>query len=144
MPQRIASNQTAVKPFVVNGPIPVREVGCTGASLNLTDFIAVKDQMEHWSNGGGRVGHKNWHAEFRHGVVWYMCNCKLTWEDSVPREELDHALALMNERCGVDYSGWVWSKLWEKGFNLQPATALVGRRPPQLCPHECLWHHIGE
>ncbi|KAH6647545.1 hypothetical protein BKA67DRAFT_577817 [Truncatella angustata] len=49
---------------------------------------------------------------------------------------------LIKDKCGEGRSGWVWSKQWEKGFNLQSLTVAAPRRPAALCPLFCIYPAI--
>ncbi|KAK5635326.1 hypothetical protein RRF57_011038 [Xylaria bambusicola] len=133
--------------------IPVTSKKCMGDQLEKEYFLGAKESMITWSDLGGRVvpgfyygkscpediGSTACCQEDEKGVTWYVCNCKLIWQDPVPRWELDEVQSILNETCGEWQSGWVWSKKWEKGYNVVPKQWYKVRVKDhlQICPPGC-------
>ncbi|KAI3322950.1 hypothetical protein HD806DRAFT_536130 [Xylariaceae sp. AK1471] len=96
--------------------------------------------MALWSEAGHKIHATGYHAETDQNVTWYICNCKLFWFDRVPRAELDDAESILDKKCGPNQSGWVWSKKWQKGFNVVPTDWFEHQVKEELnfCPKGCL------
>ncbi|KAI1866229.1 uncharacterized protein JN550_007617 [Neoarthrinium moseri] len=124
--------------------IPVTDVGCGGDVLDPSDTAEAKKKMIRWDRAGNKVDQKNWHPEYFNGTVWYLCNCKLFWRDGAPEEELNQVEQILSETCGPAHTGWVWSKPWQKAYNVASVKTISGKKPPHLCPRHCMWAHIGD
>ncbi|KAH8163628.1 hypothetical protein CIB48_g4597 [Xylaria polymorpha] len=117
-----------------SGPrkIPVTMMKCTNHILSEEDYLGAKEKMISWSANGGRVYPGSYQAkgfpDDRSGATWYLCNCKGAWADKAPRWELDYVQQILEEKCGKWQSGWVWSKKWQKGFNIAPTDGFLDRQ----------------
>ncbi|KAI0971042.1 hypothetical protein F4678DRAFT_433536 [Xylaria arbuscula] len=138
-----SENTTTYETYGVPLKIPVATKKCLGHKLSKKNFLSGKEQMIAWSEHGGTVVPGGRHAESypnaTSGVTWYNCNCKYFYFDSVPRSELDQVQKILEGECGKWQSGWVWSKEWEKGYNVVPTewfrAALDSNQP--VCPPAC-------
>ena len=121
--------------------IPVSMWGCTGKTLNGSDVkVALKEAVKwgkHWRVMPREV--EWWDGD---EATWWICNCKIFDSDPVVDNELWDVLDILEQECGTRYqSGWVWSKRWNKGFNL---ATIDDRRSvddgdhDDLCPRGCL------
>ncbi|RWA06503.1 hypothetical protein EKO27_g8605 [Xylaria grammica] len=124
--------------------VPVTMKKCMGDDLNKEYFLAAKENLVDWSEEGNALIASSYHAESypddRRGVTWYICNCKWFARDTVPRWELDDVQRVLAEECGDWKSGWVWSKKWEKGYNVVPTEWFYDKRTShlRLCPPLCI------
>ncbi|KAI1758307.1 hypothetical protein F4782DRAFT_477329 [Xylaria castorea] len=126
-----------------NRQIPVAMMKCMGDKFEKLNYLGAKNNMIDWSATGGAVMPGAYHSESfpdnRFGVTWYICNCKYFHKDKAPRWELDEVQRLLEEKCGEWQSGWVWSKKWEKGFNVVPTDWLRYKLEDgkDICPPHC-------
>jgi hypothetical protein len=127
--------------------IPISAMKCMGHQLRREDIKGAKERMIKWYESGNKVRPTRYHAE-RHppeddwlGTTWYICNCKHFWWDPVPRAELDDVERILEEKCGPNQSGWIWSTRWQKGYNVVPTAWFEPRREVEshICPMNCLW-----
>ncbi|KAF2963030.1 hypothetical protein GQX73_g10535 [Xylaria multiplex] len=125
--------------------VPVEGTTCTGYALDKENFLSAKNNLIAWSDNGGRVKGKSFHAEmypdYKSGVTWYICNCKWFAKDKALKWEIDDVEKILAEKCGELQSGWVWSKKWQKRFSVMPTDwymdALLHAGP--LCPPRCIY-----
>ncbi|KAI8629839.1 hypothetical protein F5Y19DRAFT_475285 [Xylariaceae sp. FL1651] len=128
-----------------NGLIPVSMMKCFDQDLDWEEYWHAKEVMVKWSESGKKLMPNSWHAAKyppygQRGVTIYVCNCKWFWRDSVPRGELDDMERILKQECGSNRSGWVWSKKWQKGFNVVPTEWFEPRvkKDKPICPPSCL------
>ncbi|KAI1304373.1 hypothetical protein F5Y03DRAFT_358369 [Xylaria venustula] len=140
-----SENTTTYETFDVPPTIPVTMKKCMGHNLSKQNFLSAKEKMIAWSENRGKVVPGWYHAESyptpKSGVTWYNCNCKFFYADSVPRSELDQVQKILEAECGKWQSGWVWSKAWEKGYNVVPTEwfrATLDAKQP-ICPPSCFF-----
>ncbi|KAI1423350.1 hypothetical protein F5Y12DRAFT_798579 [Xylaria sp. FL1777] len=130
--------------------IPVTSTKCMGH--NLTDqrvnyfhakwkLIEWQDKPGHWVPPG--LYHYESAPDNYTGVTWYICNCKYFYPDKAPAWELDQVQQILDDQCGQFQSGWVWSKKWEKGYNVVPTEWFKPRlriqRKKPICPRGCFF-----
>ncbi|TGJ81873.1 hypothetical protein E0Z10_g6890 [Xylaria hypoxylon] len=123
--------------------IPVEMKKCMGHNLSEEYYLGAKENMVTWAYEK-KITPTNLHAEHypdnRHGVTWYICNCKIIFADEVPAWELDEVQQILAAECGEWQSGWVWSKKWQKGYNVVPTDWYMDKveKLENLCPPGCL------
>ncbi|TRX95510.1 hypothetical protein FHL15_003468 [Xylaria flabelliformis] len=123
--------------------IPVAMMKCMGDKLDEMNYLTAKQNMFDWSDDGGYVKAGSMHFESYPnnytGVTWYICNCKWWNDDRVPRWELDSVQRILEAKCGEWQSGWVWSKRWDKGFNVVPTKWFRHNleHGGRICPPHC-------
>jgi hypothetical protein len=110
--------------------------------LHTTDrALPTSSPWRHSESGAGHPSHWGGFCEGGFftfgGVKFYICNCKWGKQDHAPREELEEARRLIRDKCGEGASGWVFSRLWDKGYNIAPCDETIGRDGTELCPEWC-------
>ncbi|KAI1636886.1 hypothetical protein F4809DRAFT_641129 [Biscogniauxia mediterranea] len=121
-----------------NGIIPISNYKCTGSKVDPTDYRGATHRIINWGlNPLNKVHRKSMFTMTYRTVAWYFCNCKLTWDDPLPKEEIIEVQDFLDDRCGTDISGWVFSKAWDKGYTVVPAADIAYKNPLQLCPKYC-------
>ncbi|KAI4865143.1 hypothetical protein F4820DRAFT_309234 [Hypoxylon rubiginosum] len=131
----------------VQGIIPVTDVTCSGRQLDPDDFVEVRDQMAEWGRTNILPGRCMKYLIVG-DVIYFICNCKEWHSDPIPLAELMEVERLLYDKCGPWQSGLVFSKKWDKAFEIQPKslweTALKKEWPAQhVCPPSCVncWVH---
>ncbi|KAI8944171.1 hypothetical protein F4801DRAFT_585703 [Xylaria longipes] len=123
--------------------IPVAMTKCLGFTFSKQNYLGAKENMISWSEEKEGVYPGAYHAESypdsMFGVTWYLCNCKNIHVDKAPRWELDEVQRILEEKCGKWQSGWVWSKKWEKGYNVVPTDWFRYQLEDHkdICPPHC-------
>ncbi|KAF2967791.1 hypothetical protein GQX73_g5772 [Xylaria multiplex] len=127
--------------------IPVAMIECMGHNLSEQDYLGAKEAMLTWAENSADhiVPPGNYEAFWYpnvtqgEGVTWYICNCKLVARDKIPRWEIDEVQETLEEKCGKWQSGWVWSKKWEKGYNVVPTSWFRTKylHYDRVCPKRC-------
>ncbi|KAI1504567.1 hypothetical protein F5X99DRAFT_371394 [Biscogniauxia marginata] len=120
-----------------HGVIPVDKIGCTNYTLDGEETKQAKDNLLVWGKKH-KVKESTLHMETVGNSSWWICNCKLSWRDGVPKKELDDVVHILEENCGRNQSGWVWSHKWKKGYNIGSTESLVGKYDKELCPPVCI------
>ncbi|KAI0602539.1 hypothetical protein F4775DRAFT_600540 [Biscogniauxia sp. FL1348] len=121
------------------GVIPVHDWGChpEEPKLNPINIQKVKEDFALWSSKENRVFPNSVKIFTWGDTAWYICNCKTWHYDPVPMEELNDAQSILTHYCGRDRSGWVWSKKWNKGYNLVSSDYVKYALHQDLCPKGC-------
>ncbi|KAJ8124284.1 hypothetical protein O1611_g9357 [Lasiodiplodia mahajangana] len=138
-------NETEVEEDV----IPVRDIGCWKDKLPEDEVEIAKEKLIQWG-ANHQVGRGSWHGEQfdptgfsileRKAAMW-LCNCKHFKKDYAVSEELNEAQDLIYELCGLNSTGWVWTKKWQKSFNIGTAKKMnVHGYDTDRCPRLCLWN----
>ncbi|KAI1638013.1 hypothetical protein F4809DRAFT_601810 [Biscogniauxia mediterranea] len=121
------------------GVIPVKEWGChpDEPELNPVNIQKVKEDFALWSSKENRVFPNSIRIFSFGDTAWYICNCKTWYYDPAPIEELDDAQNIITRYCGRNRSGWVWSKKWNKGYNIVSFEFVKFAMHERLCPKHC-------
>ncbi|KAI0426698.1 hypothetical protein F5Y09DRAFT_350990 [Xylaria sp. FL1042] len=144
----ISNSTSDIPPYETSGSqpkIPVTMKKCMGHNLSEQNYLRAKENMVEWSERrNGKVYPGSAHAESypdkKSGVTWYVCNCKWLYADKVPRWELDYAQQILDIECGKWQSGWVWSKKWDKGYNVVPTKWYKAHEAiEKICPPHCFF-----
>ncbi|KAI0905789.1 hypothetical protein F4823DRAFT_632362 [Ustulina deusta] len=131
-----------IQPYGHRG-IPVNMKKCMGDTLSKKNYLTAKQLLVVWSEAGGYIHPGGVQAMSypgtKNAVTWYVCNCKLLHWDRVPEWELDDVQRILEEACGEWQSGWVWSKKWQKGFNVVPTEWYKNQiaNDKRICPPHC-------
>ncbi|KAI8633585.1 hypothetical protein F5Y19DRAFT_245710 [Xylariaceae sp. FL1651] len=121
------------------GGIPISKIGCWNVLLNTEDVQIAKLRMVAWGDHF-RIRRRGWHGEYSEDAAVWICNCKFVHRDPIYRRELDHAQDAITERCGQGMAGWVWSKRWQKAFNIGPVEKIQAPKiGDDWCPRNCAW-----
>ncbi|KAI1354499.1 hypothetical protein F5Y01DRAFT_273011 [Xylaria sp. FL0043] len=148
MTTAISSSISNISPYeTLDSPpqIPVTMKRCTGHKLSEQNYLRAKEQMIEWSEcRDGKIypgsAHTESYPDKKSGATWYVCNCKWLYADKVPRWELDYAQQILETECGKWQSGWVWSKKWDKGYNVVPTEWFKAHEViEQICPPHCFF-----
>ncbi|OTB04264.1 hypothetical protein M426DRAFT_262497 [Hypoxylon sp. CI-4A] len=134
------TDENAVTPSSYNtsGIIPVSHIGCTGVHLPAEDIKTVIDRTIQWSAKGGQVPANGIHWDTTNHTGFYMCNCKWTWRDGAPRDELWEAYDIIVDACGEGRSGWITSRKWRKFYHITVMEKIFYTVPKMnLCPPLC-------
>lgn len=102
---------------ILHHVLPNPGVKCTGTSLNATEVELAKENAIVWGQEESVPKHHT-HGWYEGNAMLWICNCKLAKDDPVRRTELEDALSWIEETCGTNQSGWVYSPKWKKGFGL--------------------------
>ncbi|KAI1820177.1 hypothetical protein F4861DRAFT_543189 [Xylaria intraflava] len=126
-------------PAAAEGIIPVSEVGCWKDKVDPQRIEEAKTKLENWGRKH-RIGNGSMHGEKANLSAVWICNCKHFEDDHVVAAELDETQALVEDKCGVGVAGWVWSKKWNKAFNIGTSVKMDnGHTHSDKCPHFCIW-----
>ncbi|KAI1779565.1 hypothetical protein F4818DRAFT_144758 [Hypoxylon cercidicola] len=130
----------------IRGIIPVSEVTCSGRKLDPDDFIEAREKMAQWGRHHILPGRCMKYL-FVNEIIYFICNCKYWYSDRVPLEELMEVEALLYNKCGPWQSGIVFSKKWDKAYEIQPKSlwddATKKEWPEQhVCPPYCVECHV--
>ncbi|KAI2775934.1 hypothetical protein F4815DRAFT_375576 [Daldinia loculata] len=118
--------------------IPVSHWGCTRSKLRRDDMKEAIQRMIDWSKGGGRVWGRSIHIELQDRAATFLCNCKDQYVDSAPDSEMWEFYQRLRVHCGEGWSGWMFSKKWNKGFAIDTRNHVANRHPKKLlCPLFC-------
>ncbi|KAI1484478.1 hypothetical protein F5X96DRAFT_443558 [Biscogniauxia mediterranea] len=124
-----------------DGIIPISHYKCTGTAIEPDDYKGATRRIIKWGEDGNKVHRKSMFAMTYRTVAWYFCNCKLTWDDPLPEEEITEVRDFLDDRCGTAISGWVFSKDWDKGYVVILAADIAYKNPLELCPKSCFYDH---
>ncbi|KAI2606688.1 hypothetical protein GGR54DRAFT_412379 [Hypoxylon sp. NC1633] len=120
------------------GIIPVTDIYCSGHKLPSEDVLAARLLLAKWGQQH-RIPPKTVKRAYAGEALFYVCNCKGWYADPVPALELMDAQELIWDRCGDDATGRVFSKPWDKVYEIEPRAFLDGVwRPPLMCPNNCV------
>ncbi|KAI8625342.1 hypothetical protein F5Y19DRAFT_479647 [Xylariaceae sp. FL1651] len=90
-------------------------VSCTGRKFDLEDHEVALNKTHLWC-GDNVLPRASAQLFTYRSALWAVCNCHKAKKTSCPLDEMDEALALVNEQCGPDYSGQVWSRKSKKVY----------------------------
>ncbi|KAI0851995.1 hypothetical protein F5Y00DRAFT_228365 [Daldinia vernicosa] len=121
-----------------NWTIPVSHWGCTRAKLRRDDIKETIQLMIDWSSRGGGVWGRDYHIELQPQAAAYLCNCKIRGLDYAPENEMWEFYERLRINCGEGWTGWIFSKRWEKGWAVHTRTYVDDFHPKRhLCPVFC-------
>ncbi|KAI0108991.1 hypothetical protein GGR51DRAFT_513975 [Nemania sp. FL0031] len=103
--------------------IPIKYVSCTFLPISKEYSTAAKEAIVEWGKDGNKVEPTGLIAmsfpessNSTGSVTWIICNSKWYDGDPVPGPELDQAETAIENKCGPNESGRVWSKKWRKEY----------------------------
>lgn len=127
-------------PHLLSHLIPDPTVGCTGVTLNPENLEVAKEKAVRWGRSHHVASRAFQQWSYGNATVW-ICNCKHAHPDPVREAELNSTFQILDEECGPNQSGWVWSKKWQKGFNRDDPSPWRYVKKAQFCPSFCIRRH---
>ncbi|KAI0008819.1 hypothetical protein F4779DRAFT_618225 [Xylariaceae sp. FL0662B] len=121
------------------GIIPKAKVGCykKDGPLDERDVGLAKAQIVAWVKKWP-IGPRSLVMRWVGTSAWYVCNCKWFNYDPLPAAELDEVEDLLARHCGGRLApGWVWSKKWNKSYNMVSSEYVHSHEERKLCPQHC-------
>ncbi|KAI1384922.1 uncharacterized protein F4822DRAFT_377597 [Hypoxylon trugodes] len=123
----------------LKGMIPVTSIECTASDLEPDATRKARAELVKWGEDHMVPPKCLRRAEVR-DTVWYVCNCKLTYADPLPKDELQKAEELLFKKCGPFRSGAVWSREWDKMYKILPTEVVANVTfPAEMCPPGCVF-----
>ncbi|KAL7629103.1 hypothetical protein AAE478_000622 [Parahypoxylon ruwenzoriense] len=107
------------RPPFVAGPVPASLVNCTGYTLDGESIQRTLDDFIEWGKRF-KLQPKGFRMVIANDVVSYVCNCKWWHKDPIPEAEILHVQRIIEDECGRNRSGWVWSQQWDKMYEIEP------------------------
>ncbi|KAI2463618.1 hypothetical protein F4781DRAFT_416101 [Annulohypoxylon bovei var. microspora] len=122
--------------------IPVSKVQCTHDDIEPRYVTKARLRLAKWGLRN-KIPPKCLKKAIVETVVWYVCNCKYTYRDPVPLEELLDVEEILENECGTYRSGWVWSKKWDKMYEVQNVRWIENMTTPyEYCPNHCAFNDV--
>ncbi|KAI8951356.1 hypothetical protein F4801DRAFT_295669 [Xylaria longipes] len=90
----------------IPGPIPVRNVVCTGSKIDRNDMNTAYNKAFAYFNHSAMPSDSVRLFQYQTSM-FAVCNCKTDWVVGCPQKEILHADALITAQCGEGYSGRV-------------------------------------
>ncbi|KAI0593580.1 hypothetical protein F4775DRAFT_597085 [Biscogniauxia sp. FL1348] len=124
------------------GVIPITYYKCTGEAMDEDDYAEVTDRIIHWGKVRGNIIKRQslFNMSYR-SATWNFCNCKWFHDDPLPENEIEEVRDFLEDRCGPNYSGWVYSKDWDKGYTVLLTADIADKDSLDLCPKSCFYGH---
>ncbi|KAI0408244.1 hypothetical protein F4802DRAFT_619400 [Xylaria palmicola] len=137
-----ADEGTALAPPASDqNPIPDAQVWCTGKKLDIGQTSAAYNKL-HTRCGLNKIKGGDLSIAQNQEAMWAVCNCWQLGGVYCPENEMDQANRMMDEECGVGWSGRVWSEKWQKFFIRERADLLWDTAYLRcgICPISCCKH----